>query len=135
MESSTHASPDPIRDPHGLMAGVTAMIAVSAMACQFALLRLAVPGAPSTAVMTGNLTNTVLSLLDTLSRTEPLTQGAHERLKTAFTLIVGFFAGCVAGAAAVSWLGGWAWSLPVTLAAAAVAFVRDGHADPAAAPR
>jgi len=47
------------------------MIAVSAMACQFALLRLAVPGAPSTAVMTGNLTSGVLSLLDTLSRDEP----------------------------------------------------------------
>src|SRR5262245_52112557 len=41
----------PAADPHGLMAGVTAMIAVSAMACQFALLRLTVPGAPSTAVM------------------------------------------------------------------------------------
>jgi hypothetical protein len=44
-----------------------------------ALLRLAVPGAPSTAVMTGNLTNTVLSLLDTLSRTQPLMEGATER--------------------------------------------------------
>jgi len=40
--------------PHGLMAGIAVMIAVSAMACQFALLRLALPGAPSTAVMTGN---------------------------------------------------------------------------------
>jgi hypothetical protein len=34
------------------------------MACQYALLRLAIPGAISTAVMTGNLTNTVLSLMD-----------------------------------------------------------------------
>src|SRR5260370_29396933 len=50
-----------------MMTGATAMIAVCAMACQFALLRLAVPGAPSTAVMTGNVTNTVLSLLDTVS--------------------------------------------------------------------
>src|SRR5271154_2757746 len=50
----------------GLTTMVVAMIAVSAMACQFALLRLAVPGAPSTAVMTGNLTSGVLSLLDTL---------------------------------------------------------------------
>jgi uncharacterized membrane protein YoaK (UPF0700 family) len=123
---------DPAGDPRGLMAGVTAMIAVSAMACQFALLRLAVPGGPSTAVMTGNLTNTVLSLLDTLSRTEPLTQGAHERLKTAFTLVIGFFAGCVAGAAAVSWLGDWAWSLPVALAAAAVVSPQDGEANPPA---
>jgi uncharacterized membrane protein YoaK (UPF0700 family) len=40
----------PAARPMGLMSGVTAMIAVCAMACQFALLRLAVPGAPSTAV-------------------------------------------------------------------------------------
>src|SRR5262245_1555501 len=61
---------------HGLMAGITAMTAVSAMAFQFSLLRLAVTGAPSTAVMTGNLTNSVLALLDTLSRTPPLIEGA-----------------------------------------------------------
>jgi len=48
---------DSATDRHGLMAGVTAMIAVSAMACQFSLLRLAATGAPSTAAMTGNVTN------------------------------------------------------------------------------
>jgi uncharacterized membrane protein YoaK (UPF0700 family) len=111
---------DPAANPHGLIAGVTAMIAVTAMACQFGLLRLAVPGAPSTAVMTGNLTNTVLSLLDTLSRSEPLMEGANERLKKTVKLVLGFFAGCVVGAAAVSLLGDWAWSLPAMLAGAAV---------------
>src|SRR5262249_28089859 len=40
----------PSAAPHGLMAGVAAMIAVSAMACQYALLRLAMPRAVSTAV-------------------------------------------------------------------------------------
>ena len=108
---------DPAANPHGLMAGV------AAMACQFALLRLAVPGAPSTTVMTGNVTNTVLSLLDTLSRSEPLMEGANERLKKTFELVVGFFAGCIAGAAAVSWLRDWAWSLPVVLPGVAVALV------------
>ena len=113
---------DSTTDPHGLMAGVTAMIAVSAMACQFSLLRLAVTGAPSTAVMTGNVTNIVLASLDTLFRTQPLTEGANERLKRTLNVVVGFFVGCVAGAAAVSLLGDWAWSLPVVLAAAAVTF-------------
>jgi len=112
---------DTVSNPHGLVAGVTAMIAVSAMACQFSLLRLAVSGAPSTAVMTGNLTNAVLALLDTLWRAQPLTDGADERLTKTLKVLVGFFAGCVAGAAAVSWLGDWAWSLPVVVAAAAVA--------------
>src|SRR5215472_1513704 len=54
----------PSTDPHGLMATITAMIAITAMGCQFALLRLTLPVAPSTAVMTGNLTNAVLALMD-----------------------------------------------------------------------
>jgi uncharacterized membrane protein YoaK (UPF0700 family) len=110
----------PSANPHGLMAGITAMIAVSAMACQFALLRLVLPVAPSTAVMTGNLTNTVLSLLDSQSRTQPLIVGDAERLKGSLHLLVGFFGGCVVAAAAVSLLGDWAWSLPVALAGVAV---------------
>src|SRR5262249_51217400 len=112
---------DPTVKSDGLIAMFVAMIAVSAMACQFTLLRLAVPGAPSTAVMTGNLTTSVLSLLDRLSRNQPLMDGDGERLKKTLSLVVGFFTGCVAGAAAVSLLGDWAWSLPVVLAAAAVA--------------
>ena len=112
---------DPASNRHGLITGVTAMIAVSAMGCQFGLLRLALTGAPSTAVMTGNVTNTVLALLDALSRTQPLTAGANERVKRPLEVLVGFFAGCLAGATAVSFLGDWAWALPVVLAAAAVA--------------
>lgn len=111
---------DPTSNPRGLTAGVVAMVAVSAMACQFALLRLAVPGAPSTAVMTGNITKTVLSLLDTLSRKEPLIQNAGEQLKKTLGLIGGFFAGCLLGAAAVSRLRDWSWVLPVVLAGMAV---------------
>jgi uncharacterized membrane protein YoaK (UPF0700 family) len=111
----------PSANPHGLMAVITAMIAVSAMACQFALLRLALPVAPSTAVMTGNLTNTVLSLLDKQSRTQPLMAGDAERLTGSLHLLVGFFGGCVVAAAAVTYLGDWAWSFPVVLAGVAIA--------------
>jgi uncharacterized membrane protein YoaK (UPF0700 family) len=109
----------PTVNPHGWKSVVIAMIAVSAMACQFALLRLSLPVAPSTAVMTGNFTNAVLWLLDKLSRRQPLTQDANERLRKTLMLLVGFFAGCVAGAAAVSWLRDWAWLPPVVLAGAA----------------
>jgi uncharacterized membrane protein YoaK (UPF0700 family) len=111
----------PSANPHGLTACITAMMAVSAMACQFALLRLALPVAPSTAVMTGNLTNTVLSLLDRQSRTQPLMTGDTERLRGSLPLLIGFFGGCVVAAAAVSYLGDLAWSFPVVLAAVAVA--------------
>jgi uncharacterized membrane protein YoaK (UPF0700 family) len=111
----------PSADPHGLMAGVTAMFAVSAMACQFALLRLTLPVAPSTAVMTGNLTNTVLSLLDRRSGSPRLMVDDAERLTDSLHLLIGFFGGCVVATAAVTYLGDWAWSFPVVLAGVAIA--------------
>lgn len=114
---------DPAAHPHSLMAGIAAMFAVSAMACQFALLRLAVPGAPSTAVMTGNLTKTTLSLLDTWWGREPQMENAREQLKKTLGLVVGFFGGCVVGAAAFSQLRDWSWLLPVVLAGAAIALI------------
>lgn len=111
----------PAINPHGWRSVVIAMIAISTMACQFALLRVSFPVAPSTAAMTGNLTNAALSLLDALSRSQPLTPDADKHLRKTLKLVVGFFAGCIAGAVAVSWLGDWAWVLPVVLAGAAVA--------------
>jgi len=110
----------PSANPHGLMAGVAVMIAVSAMACQYALLRLAIPGAISTAVMTGNLTNTVLSLMDMLSKRRRLLTADADRLRRSLHLLIGFLVGCVVAAAAVSIMGDWAWSFPVALAAVAV---------------
>ena len=112
---------DPVAHPQGKVTSFTAMIAVCAMASQFALLRLGVPGAPSTAVMTGNLTNSVLSLLDTLSGKHSVTEGAEDRLKKTSKLVFGFFTGCVVGAAALSLMGHWAWSLPAALAGGAAA--------------
>jgi uncharacterized membrane protein YoaK (UPF0700 family) len=70
--------------------------------------------------MTGNLTNAALALLDILSRSEPLAPEADKHLRKPLKLVVGFFAGCIAGAAAVSWLGDWAWLAAVILAGAAL---------------
>jgi len=111
----------PSSNPHGLAACVAALVAVSAMACQYALFRLAIPGAVSTAVMTGNLTNTVLSMMDALSNGHPLMSADGGRLKRSLYLIFGFLLGCVVAAMAISTMGEWAWSLPVALAAATVA--------------
>jgi uncharacterized membrane protein YoaK (UPF0700 family) len=98
--------------------GPAAMLAVSAMACQFAMLRLALPGVPSTAVMTGNLTQVVLARLDTASSTDARADAEVNFRKTGRSLL-GFFLGCTAGAVAVMWVGKWAWSLPVVMAAVA----------------
>lgn len=110
----------PSADPHGLMATIAAMIAVTAMGCQFALLRLTLPVAPSTAVMTGNLTNAVLGLMDLNSRA-PLMESDSPRVRGALRLLVGFFVGCVLATAAIMYLGDWAWSIPAALAAVAIA--------------
>ena len=109
----------PSTSPKGLLFTVDAMTAISAMACQFALLRIIMPNAPSTAVMTGNLSSSTLALLDIMWN-EPLIAGGKQRLRKQFTLLLGFFAGCTAGAASVLWCGDWAWSLPALLAAVAV---------------
>jgi uncharacterized membrane protein YoaK (UPF0700 family) len=112
---------EPSANPHGLMAGIAVMIAVCAMAFQYALLRLALPNAVSTAVMTGNLTNTVLSLMEMLSPQRPLMTVDRGRLKRSLHLLIGFLVGCLVAAAAISTLGEWAWSIPTVLAALAIA--------------
>jgi uncharacterized membrane protein YoaK (UPF0700 family) len=109
----------PSADPHGMMALIAAMMAVSAMACQFALLRLVWPIAPSTAVMTGNLTNATLSAMNVIFPSQAATPTDMARLKASVRLLVGFFGGCVLAATAVAYCGDWAWIFPATLAAIA----------------
>ena len=111
----------PSADPVGLQAGAAALLAVSAMACQYALLRLAVPGAVSTAVMTGNLANAVLSAMDLLAVRNPLLPQDSTPLNRSLHRLLGFLLGCVVAAAAVSAAGDWAWSLPAAVAAVATA--------------
>jgi hypothetical protein len=71
-------------------------------------------------------------LLDRHSRTQPLMGGDTERLRSSLPLLIGFFGGCLAATEAVTYLGDWAWSLPVALAGLAVAVAlgddrSDGH--------
>src|SRR5262249_24801493 len=117
----------PSADPHGLTATIAAMIAVTAMGCQFALLRLALPVAPSTAVMTGNLTNAVLGLVDLSSRIQPLMGSDSRRLTGALHLLIGFFVGCVVATAGLMYLGDWAWALPAVVAGRGGAFSPYHH--------
>jgi uncharacterized membrane protein YoaK (UPF0700 family) len=70
--------------------------------------------------MTGNLTNTVLSLMEMLSHGRPLITGDAGRLERSLHLLFGFLVGCIVAAAAVSLLGDWAWSFPAVLGGVAV---------------
>jgi uncharacterized membrane protein YoaK (UPF0700 family) len=70
--------------------------------------------------MTGNLTTTVLALLDTMWSRDPVLANPAQRLRTFLPLVVGFFGGCVVAAGAVAWMDDWVWLLPTALAGAAV---------------
>lgn len=112
----------PSVNPKGAMFTADAMTAVAAIAFQFAFLRVIMPKAPPTAVMTGHLSSFTLALSDCLA-SEPLTEGATQRLRSPFFLLAGFFGGCATGAGAVLWFGDWSWLLAVALAAIAVVTV------------
>ena|SRR5438445_5543088 len=80
-----------------------------------------VPGAISTAVMTGNLTNAVLSAMDLLTDHHPLLPHDSTPLNRSLGRLLGFLSGCIVAAAAASLARDWAWSLPAALAAVAIA--------------
>src|SRR6266550_5767741 len=104
------------------MAVLAGMLGVSAMATQNVLGKLALKGAPSTAVMTTNITQLTVDLV-TLARrrgnADELAK-ARSRARMTFPCIVGFVVGCAAGAVLEVKLGFWALALPVVLSALAV---------------
>jgi uncharacterized membrane protein YoaK (UPF0700 family) len=81
---------EPSTDPHGSAASIAAIIAVSTMAWQCALMRLTLPVASSTAAMTGNLTNLTLAFMDENSRNDSLMVGDIPKLKGSLHLLIGF---------------------------------------------
>jgi uncharacterized membrane protein YoaK (UPF0700 family) len=109
--------------PHGSMAVFAAMLAVAAMACQYAVFRLAMPNVVSTAVMTGNLTNTVLLSMDVLTMGGEQRAIESSRLARSARLLLGFLFGCAIAGVAVSRLADWAWAIPVALAGLAMLLV------------
>jgi uncharacterized membrane protein YoaK (UPF0700 family) len=125
----------PFANADGPMAVLVGMLAVSAMATQNALVRLAFPDAPSTAVMSTNITQLTIDLarlargrgnLDDLAE-------ARRRARMIFPCVVGFVGGCAAGAVLEVHVGLWALALPVVLAALAVPLGElksDGGAGP-----
>jgi uncharacterized membrane protein YoaK (UPF0700 family) len=112
----------PFPDTERPLAVFVGMLAVAAMATQNALVRFALPGSPSTAVMTTNITQLTVDLA-TLTWGERKSDDfakARRRAGVTFACVVGFVAGCAAGAALEVNCGLWALVLPVALAVAAV---------------
>jgi uncharacterized membrane protein YoaK (UPF0700 family) len=123
----------PFPDADRPLAVFAGMLAVAAMATQNALVRLDLPGVPSTAVMTTNITQLSVDLATLtrgLGKPDDLAS-ARRRATATLPCIVGFVAGCAAGACLEVVFGFWALALPVALALIAVplgVLWSDGHA-------
>jgi uncharacterized membrane protein YoaK (UPF0700 family) len=109
-------------DPNAPIAIVAGMLGVLAMSVQNALVQISLRGAPSTAVMTTNLTRFMMDLGEVLlGRDEGGVSEARVRAKHTLPTIVGFTLGCALGAAVEPTLGLLALVLPTGLALLAVA--------------
>ncbi len=109
-------------DADSSIAVLAGMLGVAAMATQNVLVKLALKGVPSTAVMTTNITQLTVDLA-TLARSrgdaDELAK-ARSRARMTFACVAGFVGGCAAGAVLEVKLGFWALALPVVLSALAV---------------
>ncbi len=109
-------------DPDAAIAILAGMLGVAAMAVQNALVQLSLQGAPSTAVMTTNVTRFALDVGEVLLRRDPAgAAGARRRAARTWPAIVGFTAGAAIGAACFAAGGLWSLALPAGLALLALA--------------
>src|SRR5467141_3554694 len=115
-------SAGPRIDPDATKAILAGMLGVSAMAVQNALVQISLKGAPSTAVMTTNITRFVMDVGDVLLGRSP-NDGAKagERARRTGLAIAGFVVGCGLGAGCQAVAGLWSLALPAGLALVALA--------------
>jgi uncharacterized membrane protein YoaK (UPF0700 family) len=121
-------------DPNTAMMVVAGMLAVSAMAVQNALARTSLKGAPSTAVMTTNITLFTLDVGEILlGRNAGSVAAARDRAGHTWPAIAGFVLGCVFGALCQAAFGLRSSVLPTGLALVAFALGAAAmiqHAEP-----
>jgi uncharacterized membrane protein YoaK (UPF0700 family) len=100
-------------DADAAVAVWSGMLGVSAMAVQNALVQISVKGAPSTAVMTTNITRFTMDIGEVLLGTDPgEVAAARRRASHTWPAIVGFAAGGAAGAALFAAVGISSMALP-----------------------
>jgi uncharacterized membrane protein YoaK (UPF0700 family) len=117
-------------DPNTATAILGGMLGVSAMAVQNALVQVSLRGAPSTAVMTTNVTRFTMDLGEVLlGRNADAVAKARRRAGHTWPAIVGFAVGCCLGAACEAALGLWSLALPSGLALLAFAIALAPHQD------
>jgi uncharacterized membrane protein YoaK (UPF0700 family) len=109
-------------DPKAPILIFAGMLGVSAMAVQNALVRISLEGAPSTAVMTTNLTLFTIDVGEVLfTRGFSDTAKARQRVKQTWPAIAGFLLGCVLGGLGEALVGLRSLVLPAGIALIALA--------------
>src|SRR5712672_3458865 len=115
-------SAGPRIDPNTTIAILGGMLGVSAMAVQNALVQISLQGAPSTAVMTTNITRFMMDVGDVMLGRRPADVAkARDRAMGTWPAIVGFAVGCGLGATCEAAIGLLSLTLPAGLALVAVA--------------
>lgn len=114
----------PFPDPDSTMAVVVGMVGVAAMSTQNALVRLALPGAPATAVMTTNLTQATVDLAGLITGHVSPDSRDKVRQQADLTLaaVFGFLFGLILGAIVQIHFGFWSVTFPLFLALIAIPF-------------
>jgi uncharacterized membrane protein YoaK (UPF0700 family) len=124
-------SAGPRIDADAPIAVLAGMLGVSAMAVQNALVQISLKGAPSTAVMTTNITRFMMDVGDVMfGRSTADAARARDRAMRTWPAIVGFAIGCGAGATCEAAIGLRSLALPTGLALLAVAMsanLREDH--------
>ena len=121
---------DPRTNSNATNAIVAGMLGVSAMAIQNVLVQISFKGAPSTAVMTTNVTRVAIDVGDMLlDRNATDRSEARKRVMRTLPVIVGFAVGCGLGVACEVALGLRSLVLPAGLAlfACAIALAAPVH--------
>jgi uncharacterized membrane protein YoaK (UPF0700 family) len=130
LSAGSHINPDA---PNEVLA---AMLGVSAMAVQNTLVQISVRGAPSTAVVTTDITRFTMDVGQVLLGRDPAAAAAaRRRAAHTWPAIVGFGAGAALGAALFRAVGPPSIALPTGLALLALAGVHRGKTAPASQPQ
>jgi uncharacterized membrane protein YoaK (UPF0700 family) len=109
-------------DPNAARMILAGMLGVCAMAVQNALVRVSLKGAPSTAVMTTNITLFTMDVVKMLLRGDASgVAAARDRAGNTWPAIAGFLLGCILGAACEAALGLRSLVMPATFALFAIA--------------
>jgi uncharacterized membrane protein YoaK (UPF0700 family) len=117
-------------DPNATNAILAGMLGVSAMAVQNALVQISINGAPSTAVMTTNVTRFATDVGEVLLGGDPANVAkARNRAARVLPPIGGFTTGCGLGAACEATLGTRSLALPAGLALLAFAMAFGAEPD------